>query len=440
MTKKATPEKNKKKTAIKKSTDYCETAKAPSEKTGKLKKIGDLSQDELDNFYKSLCDDLVYWLTHSSSLSAGHCLLDRDAIVKSQGLHRPSIIDLKERYLDTGKIELRKPFEYTTDSRKIPKGFSPYIYNVTITSAIPVRIFRIGEFFGDDFNQYSYAHFFLLKFMLEMVDKRFYDFMRALNEGMKHQHATQDGDSNPVFRAATNIKSLLSLLKTTHRGYIGISLPDLFAVNPQSALMIHDLEYFNSQQTGKFKYEHLYTYMYSKETSQSFCAVLVELLERKLENIQSEITNPTVSTIDPLADLNLKQWLAAMPKTKTRERMKIAFQMLGIKDEDDNLGMKVSWSAGELIFVFRALQRSGIFIPKLHLSKIATAMTILTGKSVDTYYNKYIDMNETEFSIQSTCSVKPNAIDGAKNSIRKLAIKVKDEMDALIEEIKKTGK
>ena len=431
MIKKAVPVKAKKK-APKKNTS---NKTVPHKKENKTKTVVELSAEELDNFYKFLCADLVYWLINPSLLSAGHSLMDRDAIVESEGLHRPSISDLKKRYLDSGKVSLRTPFDYTTDTGNSVKGEKHYKYKVVVTSAIPIQIFRIGEFSGDDFNQYSYAHFYLLKLMLEIVDKRFHDFVYALNEGMKHQHATKNSDSNPLSRSATNVKTLLSLLKTSHKGYIGISLPDLFAVDPQSTLMTHDLKYFKAQQTDQRKYEHLYTYMYSKETSQAFCAVLVELLQRKMENLEFELANTSIAA--PVADIGIDQWLAVMPKTNTKERMKLAMQILGQPSGDTKLEMKVSWTTGELIFLFRSLQRCGIFIPKLDLSKITTAMGILTGKSIDTYYNRYPDLTDTQLSIESICDVKPYAVDGAKNSIRELAIKVKNEMDVLIEEIKK---
>ncbi len=435
MSKKTIPVKAKKK--IHKKKPSTSNKPASPKKESKTKTVGELSPEELDNFYKFLCADLVYWLINPTLLSAGHSLMDRDAIVESEGLQRPSISDLKKRYLDSGKVSLRTPFDYTTDTCNSVKGEKYFKYKVVVTSAIPIQIFRIGEFSGDDFNQYSYAHFYLLKLMLEIVDKRFHDFVYALNEGMKHQHATKNSDSNPLSRSATNVKTLLSLLKTSRKGYIGISLPDLFAVDPQSTLMTHDLQYFESQQMDKVKYEHLYTYMYSKETSQAFCAVLVELLERKMENLEFELANSSIAEKAPVADIAIDQWLAAIPKTNTKERMKLAMQILGQPSEEAKLEKKVSWTTGELIFLFRSLQRCGIFIPKLDLSKITTAMGILTGKSIDTYYNRYPDLTDTQLSIESICDVKPYAVDGAKNSIRKLAIKIKNEMDALIEEIKK---
>lgn len=424
--------------------------KAPKKKLLTLKKnaakqaspqgkiFSSLSEKELQEIYEALCADLVYWLTYPEQQTAGHDLLDRDAMVKSDGLSRPAIHDVKQRYLDSGKVVLKTSFDYTTLVGEPVEGISPLNYKVVISESIPAKVFRVGEFLGDDFNKYSYSHFYVLKLMLEFVDKRFKDFIRNINISMERRNAETNQESNLLMRSAVNLKNLLSLLKMNTDGYTGIRLPDLFAIHPQSALLTQDLDYFKSKETQENIIEHLYTYMYSRETSQSFCAVLVELLDRKLENLEFELSNkPVITNNNPLADLNLKEWLAAMPKTKTAERMKIAFQILGIDEQDSSLEKKVSWSACELIFIFRALQRSGIIIPKLHHSKIATAMGILTGKSTDTYYNKYFDMNETEFSIQSICGVQPKVVTYTKNSIRRIALKIKSEMDILIGEIKK---
>lgn len=413
--------------------------KKPSgEKSSKADNTTDnKTKEEEENFYSFLCANLVDWLVNQEQLLAGHRLLDKDAIVKSEGLNRVVVPDLKERYMDSGKISMKTPFEYTSDLSSMPQGAKPVRYDIVVTESIPIKVFRIGDFYDDDFNKYNYAHFYLLKLMLEFVDKRFYDFTYVLNERMQKRNATNNENADPLRRSAANLKSLIALLKKHHGGYIGISLPDLFAVDPNSLIMTHDLEYFKLQETGDKKYKYQYTYMYSKETSQAFCGVLVELLEKKFENIEFELAQTGAPVINRMENLDIAQWLAAMPETNTKERMKIALQILGISNGDSGNEKKVSWTAGELIFIFRALGRCGIFIPELKQNKIAAAMSILTGKSVDRYYNKYFDREQGGFSIQSVCGVDPRAVAGAKHSIRKLAHKVKTEMDILIAEIEK---
>jgi hypothetical protein len=433
MSKKAAPGKAKKKAPKRKASTSEKTAAPQKRKT--VKKVSKLSPKELDNFYRFLCADLVHWLVNPTQLSAGHNLTEIDVLAESYGLQRPSVLDLKERYIDTGKAKLGKTFEYSTDKSTLVKGVKPFRYKLVLKQAIPSRVFRVGDFKGDDFTKSSYGHFYVLKLMLEIVEKRFQDFVYALNEGMQHRNASMNKDADPLSRSATNLKELLSLLKKSHDGYTGISLPDLFSVNINSALLTHDLNYFRSQETDNKKFSQLFTYMYSRETSQSFCAALIEILDKKMENLGTELNALQSSGLNALSGLSLDKWLAAMPNTNTKERMKIALQILDVRNQKSKNEKKVSWTVGDLIFIYRALEQCAAIIPGLKKNRIAIALEMLTGKSHLKYLNNYVSAKQKQVDFAKSFEIKADA--PSRESIHRLVAQIKTALDNLLQDIKK---
>src|ERR1043165_1507046 len=187
-----------------------------------------------------LCRELVVWLTNQESLLRGHRLTDKDALVTSQFSKRPSLLDLKERYLDRGEGIGRKPFDYSIEKNKLPKGKISQVFRVVVSDSIPTQIFRRKDFYGDNFNRYSYDHFYLLKFMLAAVENHFRTFVSVLNETMEDHHAMRASQGDSVTRTSTNLKVVLEVLKNQHDGYIGIGIPDLFSSDPDAALLTCD--------------------------------------------------------------------------------------------------------------------------------------------------------------------------------------------------------
>ena len=389
---------------------------------------------ESESILEFLCIELVYWLTNPDRLLAGHALMNQDAIVESRGIMRPSVLDLKERYLDKRTVIVSEPFEYVTDETKLVKGVKPLSYKVAIREGIPTQIFRRGDFMGDDFSKHSYAHYYTLKLMLQIVEKHFRKFVDIINQALQNRHASDNALVDPIRRASVNLEYVLSILKKQHNGFVGISLPDLFTVDPQSAAITHDLKYFLSAEHGVNDSSTLYTYMFSRETSQAFCQVLADLLTQKLKNLESEIKSEHDLQTDLLEKFNVDNWLKRMPKTNTKERMKLALQILGVRtEENEKEAVLKGWTAGELMFIFRALDNSGVIQRGLQTAKLAVAMEILTGRTHLKFQEKYHLTEKEPFDIYKICEVKDRS--GAKRNIKKLANQLKAELDKLIEQI-----
>ena len=385
-----------------------------------------------EDFIAFLCSELVYWLTNPTQLLAGHRLLNRDAIVEAQGLTRPSILDLKERYLDSEKVLLRQPFSYSTDKTSLVKGAKPFYYKVVITESIPTQVFRKGDFSGNDFNRYSYAHYYLLMFMLKLIDERFRQFVFALNHAMQNRHAVENAQSDPLIRSSANLESLIRLLRKQNEGYIGISLPDLFALDPQSAILTQDLNYLAASNPEGRKSKKVYTYMYSKDTSQAFCEVLAEKIDQKLKNLNAEIKPGEEAQSNLLIEYDIANWLKKIPKTNSKERMKLALQILGLRTEENMQVDKVRWTAGELMLIFRAFENSGVIVPGLEITKLAVAMEILTGKTHLKFQEKYHLTAMKPLDINKICEVKSEH--GSRRNIKKLVDQIKAALDNLVEE------
>lgn len=380
-----------------------------------------------------LCRELVFWLTNQESLLRGHRLADKDALVTSQFSKRPSLLDLKERYLDKGVGAGRKPFDYSIEKNKLPKGKTSEVFTVVVSDSIPTQIFRRKDFYGDNFNHYSYDHFYLLKFMLAAVENHFRIFVSVLNETMEGHHAMTASQGDSIARTSTNLKMILEVLKSQHDGYIGIGIPDLFSNDPDAVLLTCDFDKINKKTIAGKVAKGLYTHMYSLETSQAFSEILFTLLDGKYKNLETELNYLEEQDEVMTLQLNLKQWLAKMPKTDTKERMKLALQILGVRTDEGRSDKGVHLTTGEVMLVFRALESCGVIIPNLDSSKIAVAMEILSGKSHLVYQAKYKLTGEKPKDFKSICEVKEDA--AARNSIRKLAKRIQAALDKLIAEV-----
>lgn len=392
-----------------------------------------VKEDDFRDVYDYLFTQLVFWLTQPSKLPTGHMLVNFDAIVESTGVIRPAIHDFKERDLDEGIIKTGVSFEHKINSGiKIRKKKSN-TYKVSFSKAIPTRLFKIGDFSSNDYSRYSYNHFNKLNLMLSIIDDRFFDFMGKLNHAMRNRNATQNKEASLVARSKNNLQQIVSVLRKNKDGFTGISLPDLFEFNPESILPTHDLNYLISR-TGKVKRgSKLYTYMFSRETSQSFCVQLSDILEKKILTLANELDmTPSVSKVGKSSEL--ENWMSRMPKkTNTKQRMMLALQILGVRSEEKMLHNKISYyTASDIIFVFRALQRGGIILKNLDVTKLAVALEILTGKSNTKYLNGYMPSENFDADLQRLYNIKPESIAGAKKSIRKIARDVITEMETLI--------
>ncbi len=414
--------------------------KSPAKKNAPQKKRAaasvnsavDQSTDE-EWIIKFLCSELVMWLTNQDQLLVGHRLIDKDALVESEGLRRPGILDMNERYVKLRKMSPGVPFDYFMDKKMLPAGVKPLKYRVYLSESIPAQFFRVGDFSIDVGRRHSYHHFYLLKLILNAVDKQFRQFVHVLNLAMQDINASKDVDANPLARSAANLKYIVNLLKEQRQGYIGLSIPDLFQVRPESALMTYDLKYFRKFEIEKGKPKTLYTYMYSRETSQAFSAVLVEKLEQKLNQLETELKVSSREKKNSLQEMDFEQWLKARPKANTKQKMKLALQILDLHTEGNVLEKKVSWTAGDLILIYRALEQCSAIIPKLNKNKIGVALEILTGKSHLKYLNNYVAAHKKEFNADKVFEVKP---DGPKReSIRKLVKQLKVALDELLTKI-----
>ena len=179
-------------------------------------------------------------------------------------------------------------------------------------------------------------------------------------------------------RSTNNLQYILKLLKANHQGYMGISIPDLFADDHQSAFQTHHLKYYETENSVLSDSQDLYTYMYSRETSQAFCEVLGQIIDQKLQMLETELK--TDADNGPGA-LDIETWIKKMPKTNSKERNRLVQRILMLPNGEKESENKIELTAGQLMFIYRSLQNCGVILPDVGTGKLGIALEILTGKS-----------------------------------------------------------
>lgn len=353
---------------------------------------GELPAEEILKHNHNFMAELAHWLIHHNRILYGHVPDEWDIVVESNSWHQPAIFDLKERYLDQPDFKTLEPFDYIADSTKLPKQVQPQKYRIIMRKGIPTDVFKKGEMEGDDFKEYSYSHFYTLKLMLDILTQNFNIFVRALNKTLQTSYPTNYTPENYHKRSVINLKKALENLTLERKNNRGIYIPDLFAASPQSASLTANLNDAKGYLLNPKKPGPLWTYMYSRTTSDSFNSIVSKIIREKIKEARfelGEIKSDEVGEYN-LVPLNIQQWLTLMPKKiETRDRMKVVFKILEIQDEDPVMKQKISWTVEDLMLIFRKLEECGITIKDNAIYKQAVAFAILTGKSSLDFQNKY---------------------------------------------------
>lgn len=244
------------------------------------------NRDEEAQFYLT---QLVAWLVDDGG-AQGHNLEFSDATVKSQKGECPFVFDLSDRF---PKGPPKTPFTYRSAGAE-PLALSEGVYVISATKAITANLFRKGRFDLPDFKRHSHPHYYTLHVILASVFTRTIRFMETLDQALLARPAINKTITGSFTRQEAILNFVLDKLKVQFQnGYQGILIPDLYSYVPTSAERTSEFKCAWIIANPKTRHpNHLYTFMYSKQTSDAFSLVLKDILEQKMADLVAMRTQP----------------------------------------------------------------------------------------------------------------------------------------------------
>lgn len=275
---------------------------------------------------------------------------------------------------------------------------------IVIYNSLTTQILRKEDMLDpNEFNSFSGYQHKLLNGMLRAVEEHFREFLQEVAVYWETKIPHTDKPSEIAFGLT---KLVVNFLSSTIIGKREPMIPDLVTFRGDTTLMSMNegliYEMLDGSRSGK-----KYTYLFSRTTSENFATVLLEVLNKKLQQ------RDEISGFDKMNQSDLEKSKYNLP-SDTKERLQWMTDYYGLNAV--NRTERLAYKNAELMYLFRVLQDSKIILDNLPKEQLVLAISILTGMSCNTIYNKY--PYEAPYDFRKMVDNKnPDSIKAVKNKI-----------------------
>lgn len=333
---------------------------------------------------------LVKCIVQHDQLGARHNLENYDALICTDEKDTASLYNVEEIIRNGATIGI----PYKQENVEI------IIYN-----SLTTQMLRKEDMLdSNEFNSFSGYQHKLLNGMLCAVEEHFREFVQEVAVYWETKIPHTDKPSEIAFGLT---KLVVDFLSSTIIGKREPMIPDLVTYGERETHLILWEESRVDEMSGGRRSGKKYTYLFSRTTSENFATVLLEVLNKKLQQ------RDEISGFDKMNQSDLEKTKYNLP-SDTMERLQWIsnyYQLNAV-----NRTERLSYKNAELMFLFRVLQDSKFILDNLPKEQLALAISILTGVSCNTVYNKY--PFEAPYDFQRMVDNKnPDSRNAVKNKI-----------------------
>jgi hypothetical protein len=338
-------------------------------------------------------NEVVYWMINHDRLVLRHRLEEFDAIVCSDENETAKLFDFDEIVKEG--IEIGIPIKRNGVEIVFYRALTPQI----------LRKKEISEL--SDLHNFGFYHHQLLSGVLHSIDEFFLHFLQRI-EQFKFAKIAVTNKASEAGRAL--IEDIVDFIEQAGIKTQEQIIPDLYTYHRDTSFMSFNMKFMYESMEGQ-RDGKKYTYMFSRNSSGNFATVLLELLNKKLHN-QKLIESFDITNEQNLLKYNLPG--------DTKERLKWLEDFYGLNTL--NRVHRLGYKNSELMFLFRILQDEKLILNNIPKEQLILAISILTGISINTLYNKYSIDNPADFlkmadthskeSVQTTKNKIANAVIG----------------------------